>query len=149
MNGPAVQKFITVHRNNGQLQSSAFPSCSATTPWLTHLGVPVLIQVINTGDAASITIWIVHVTNIPGSISRIASNHGLKDTDHKIINSTRCLPFSFNLLSILPPPVWLSIFQMINPKPRAGITWRCLCTNIFHRTAQPVWNSKLEKKYPS
>lgn len=93
-NGPAVQKFIRVHRNNRQLQSYVskvvFPSC--LTPWLTHLGVPILIQIINTGDAAPVTIWVVHMTNIPGSISRIASNHSLKDTDCKIINSTRCLP---------------------------------------------------------
>lgn len=42
-----------------------------------ELGVPVLIQVINTGDAAPITIRVVHMTHIPSSISRITSNHSL------------------------------------------------------------------------
>lgn len=76
-------KFTTVHRNSQQFQSSVSEviilSWSASALWLTHLGVPVLIQVINTGDAAPVTIWVVHVTNVPGSISRITSDHGLKD----------------------------------------------------------------------
>lgn len=49
-----------------------------------QLGVPVLIQVINTGDAAPVTIWIVHMTNIPSSISRIASNHSLGSLFHVV-----------------------------------------------------------------
>lgn len=50
-----------------------------------QLGVPVLIQVINTGDAAPIAIWIVHMTNIPSSISRIASNHSLGSLLHVVL----------------------------------------------------------------
>lgn len=76
-------KFTTVHRNSQQFQSSVSEviilSWSASALWLTHLGVPVLIQVINTGDTAPVTIWVVHMTNVPSSISRITSDHGLKD----------------------------------------------------------------------
>lgn len=50
-----------------------------------QLGVPVLIQVINTGDAAPVTIWVVHMTNVPGSISRITSDHGLGALLHVVL----------------------------------------------------------------
>ena len=42
-----------------------------------YLNVPVLIQIIDNGDASSVFIGIVHVPLVPGTVSRIFSYHCL------------------------------------------------------------------------
>lgn len=42
-----------------------------------YLGVPILIQVVDTGDTAAVTIGVVHMADVTCSISGIASHHCL------------------------------------------------------------------------
>lgn len=46
-----------------------------------YLDVPVLIQVIDTCDAAPITVGIVNVPHVPQPIAWITRHHGLAETD--------------------------------------------------------------------
>lgn len=44
-----------------------------------YLHIPVLVQIVDAGDAASITVRIVNMTNIPCPIPWITGNHGLEE----------------------------------------------------------------------
>lgn len=46
-----------------------------------YLDVPVLIQVIDTGDAAPIAVGIVNMPHIPQPVARVTCHHGLSETD--------------------------------------------------------------------
>lgn len=41
------------------------------------LGIPVLVQIVDAGDAAAVTVGVVHMSNITCSISWVASHHRL------------------------------------------------------------------------
>ena len=42
-----------------------------------YLGIPVLVQIVDAGDAAAITVGVVHMSNVTCSISWVASHHRL------------------------------------------------------------------------
>lgn len=46
-----------------------------------YLDVPVLIQVIDTGDAAPIAVGIVNMPHVPQPVTWVTCHHGLSETD--------------------------------------------------------------------
>lgn len=50
---------------------------SSRGPW-THLGVPVLVEVVDAGDAAPVTVRVVHVFDVTCPVSWVTRHHGLK-----------------------------------------------------------------------
>lgn len=52
------------------------PNPHSPTP---YLDVPVLIQVIDTGDAAPVAVGIVNMPHVPQSVAWVARHHGLTD----------------------------------------------------------------------
>lgn len=62
---------------NGVDASSPIPIPTPTP----YLDVPVLIQVIDTGDAAPIAVGIVNMPHIPQPVAWITCHHGLSETD--------------------------------------------------------------------
>lgn len=61
-----------------QVDAYHTPPTPTPTP---YLDVPVLIQVIDTCDAAPITVGIVNVPHVPQPIAWITRHHGLAETD--------------------------------------------------------------------
>ena len=52
-----------------------------TPPPTSYLDVPVLIQVIDAGDAAPIAMGIVNVSHVPQPVTWVTCHHGLAETD--------------------------------------------------------------------
>lgn len=42
------------------------------------LGVPVLVEVVDAGDAAAVTVWVVHVFDVARPVSWVTRHHGLE-----------------------------------------------------------------------
>lgn len=40
--------------------------------------IPVLVEVVDAGDAASVTVWVVHMFDVSGPIAWVTRHHGLK-----------------------------------------------------------------------
>lgn len=40
--------------------------------------IPVLVEVVDAGDAASVTVWVVHMFDVTGPITWVTRHHGLK-----------------------------------------------------------------------
>lgn len=40
-------------------------------------GVPVLVEVVGAGDAASVAIWVVDMFDVTSTVSRVTCHHGL------------------------------------------------------------------------
>lgn len=43
-----------------------------------YLGIPVLVKIVDTGDAPSITVRVVNVAHVPCPVTWVTGNHGLK-----------------------------------------------------------------------
>lgn len=43
-----------------------------------HLHIPVLIQIVDAGNAAPISVWIIHVTHVFRAVARVTSHHSLR-----------------------------------------------------------------------
>lgn len=86
-----------------------------------YLDVPVLIQVIDTCDAAPITVGIVNVPHVPQPVAWVTRHHGLAETDgsgllelgRDIWGSSHCL-----LFLIFPAP-HLRLTPQVSWAPRA------------------------------
>lgn len=46
-----------------------------------HLDVPVLVEIVDARDAASVPVWVVNMSDVTRSVARVTSNHGLKQTE--------------------------------------------------------------------
>lgn len=46
-----------------------------------YLNIPVLVEIVDTCDAASITVRVVNMANVPCSISWVTGNHALDTKD--------------------------------------------------------------------
>lgn len=44
----------------------------------THLNIPVLVEIVNTGDEASVTVRIVNMPHVPCPVTWVTSNHSLE-----------------------------------------------------------------------
>lgn len=84
-------------------EEKAVDECHPTPP--SYLDIPVLIQVIDTSDAAPVTMGIVNVSHVPQPVSWVTCHHGLAEmmeigfTDRQGLLSKPAITSSFSPLS--------------------------------------------------
>lgn len=55
-----------------------------------YLDIPVFVEIVDTSDAASVTVWVINMTDVPCSVTWVTGNHGLKNKtkNHQLCNIT-------------------------------------------------------------
>lgn len=97
-------------RLEAELEVETRVDAHQTTPIPTptpYLDVPVLIQVIDTCDAAPITVGIVNVPHVPQPIAWVTRHHGLAETDGSTLLGLSRHSWGtshYLLFSVLPAP---------------------------------------------